>query len=141
MMTAFASNLVFSQSPQGMTQPRAMFTKNNASVQTLTLIERESRQIFQFDNTVKSEIIVGRADKIANYKPTLDLASLGAYRLGVSRLHISLVIEHNSVTVIDLQSANGTHINDTRLTAYKPYPLQTGDVIRLGNLILDVTLA
>lgn len=140
MMAIPAPDMVFSQFSQDTQKSRQAPNANTSRVQSLILTDRASQQTFTFDNTVKTEIVVGRADNLANYQPTLDLAPLGAYRLGVSRIHISIVIEQDRVSIIDLKSANGTHVNDTRLIACKPYPLQYGDVIRLGNLILDVRL-
>jgi pSer/pThr/pTyr-binding forkhead associated (FHA) protein/NADPH-dependent 2,4-dienoyl-CoA reductase/sulfur reductase-like enzyme len=41
--------------------------------------------------------------------------------------------------VEDLGSRNGTHLNDTRLQANQPYPLQVGDKLKFGDMVLEVT--
>lgn len=54
--------------------------------------------------------------------------------LGISRRHAELRETDGAVVLHDLASANGTHLNDRRLT--QPVALQDGDLIRLGQLVL-----
>jgi hypothetical protein len=61
------------------------------------------------------------------------------YEKGVSRLHCHLRFEGNSLLAIDLGSANGTFINDNRVLPDHPAMLSDGDILRLGNLIIEVT--
>jgi pSer/pThr/pTyr-binding forkhead associated (FHA) protein len=42
------------------------------------------------------------------------------------------------VELIDLGSVNGTWLNDERLRANIPYPLESGELIGLGKLRLQV---
>lgn len=49
----------------------------------------------------------------------------------VSHQHARLVLTATGCTLEDLESTNGTFLNDVRLTA--PQLLQAGDVIRIGN--------
>ena len=139
MMTSFASDMVSNNNFQANYQHNSKFDPHKTK--RIILAERESQQLFALSHTEKSEIIIGRRDRLANYTPTLDLALFGGYRLGVSRLHVSIIIENNSVSVIDLDSSNGTSLNDILLDALKPYTLKTGDKLQLGSLILDVVSA
>ncbi len=56
----------------------------------------------------------------------------------VSRHHARLSWQGGTYVVHDLDSANGTFVNEQRLTV--PRRLQDGDVLRLGNTVFDVQL-
>jgi pSer/pThr/pTyr-binding forkhead associated (FHA) protein len=55
-----------------------------------------------------------------------------------SRHHASISWEAGKYIIQDLGSANGTYVNERRVTA--PLPLQHGFVIRVGSTIIDVRL-
>jgi hypothetical protein len=57
----------------------------------------------------------------------------------VSRQHATITFQAGRYIVQDLGSANGTYINERRITA--PQALRDGDQLRLGNTIFDVRLA
>jgi hypothetical protein len=78
--------------------------------------------------------ILGRSDPRSSYKPDIDLAEHNALEMGVSRRHTALVNHKDAIYVIDLDSVNGTFLNDERLQPHKPYPLCEGDDLRLGSL-------
>lgn len=79
-------------------------------------------------------LIVGRFDKKQTRQPDIDLSKFGAEELGVSRHHLAINVENDHLTIIDLQSGNGTLLNNARLEPNKPYPVKHNDQIRLGNL-------
>ena len=54
--------------------------------------------------------------------------------LGVSRRHAELREVGDTVTLYDLGSSNGTHLNEQRIQA--PVELKDGDVVRLGAAVL-----
>lgn len=54
-----------------------------------------------------------------------------------SRAHAFFVRQGPGWSVIDLNSANGTFVNGTRV---RHCPLADGDVVRLGGTLLTVTL-
>jgi hypothetical protein len=85
----------------------------------------------------KRELILGRRmpnDPINS--DFVDLADYGAYECGVSRRHASLVRTKKGYEITDLGSANGTWIEQVRLVASQPYPLQGLSKIFLGRLHL-----
>jgi hypothetical protein len=57
----------------------------------------------------------------------------------VSRQHAAISYQAGRYIVQDLGSANGTYINERRITA--PQALRDGDQLRLGNTVFDVRLA
>jgi hypothetical protein len=56
----------------------------------------------------------------------------------ISRHHLTLTRQGEQLIVEDMQTANGTLVNDQPLT--EPYTLQSGDVIRLGAVVIRVEL-
>lgn len=70
--------------------------------------------------------------------PDLDLSPYGAQEKGVSRIHAALQCEGNSLQIVDLDSTNGTYLNEEQLTPNQPHILRSGDMIRLGQLVFYV---
>jgi pSer/pThr/pTyr-binding forkhead associated (FHA) protein len=53
----------------------------------------------------------------------------------VSRVHCQIVVSAGSVTLTDLQSTNGTFVNNERTTEC---PLKVNDLIRVGTTLLEL---
>jgi pSer/pThr/pTyr-binding forkhead associated (FHA) protein len=53
----------------------------------------------------------------------------------ISRVHAEIRINPESVQLVDLNSTNGTYVNDVRLSPNEPVSLQDGDIIRLGDTV------
>jgi hypothetical protein len=83
-------------------------------------------------NDVK-RIIFGRSSP-GESTPTVDLTPYDAHLFGVSRQHAIIYRSDNGCFVQDLGSTNGTWLNEKRLIAQKLYALESGDMIRLGQL-------
>lgn len=90
---------------------------------TMHWISNEGAIARQFNS---SEIVVGR-------DPSCDLAAPDEM---VSARHARLSFHHNQWWVEDLQSTNGTFLNDERV--YAATVLIDGDELRCGNLYLQV---
>jgi pSer/pThr/pTyr-binding forkhead associated (FHA) protein len=88
---------------------------------------------------ISQGIILGRASPSSNMQPTIDLTAHGGYEKGVSRLHATIRrTEAGELMLIDQGSANGTFLGETRLAAFVPTRLKSGDTIRLGKLTVDI---
>lgn len=87
-----------------------------------------------------SQAVLGRGDPISNFFPDIDLQLHGAMELGVGRRHLMLLVQNNQVFAEDLDSTNGSFLNRQRLLPRKPQPVQNGDELRLGNLVLSIQL-
>lgn len=85
-----------------------------------------------------AEFIIGRHDSASGITPDLDLTAYGALEKGVSRLHAALRRGEDVLSIVDLDSANGTYLNGQRLAAHQPRLLRDGDEIRLGKLVLHI---
>ncbi len=86
------------------------------------------------------EFTLGRVSGNQPILPDVDLSPYGAYEGGVSRLHATINIAKDAVTIMDLGSANGTWVNGKKIPAHQPFPLQHGDVISLGKLKVQMLI-
>ncbi len=84
------------------------------------------------------EVVIGRYDPVSRTIPDLDLSPFKAMDKGVSRLHAAIRRQEDSLSVVDLGSANSTFLNGQRLIPHQPRVLRDGDEIRLGLLVLHV---
>jgi hypothetical protein len=82
--------------------------------------------------------LVGRRDVKNKFAPDVDLTTFHAKRLGVSRVHASIVYEDMQFFIKDLNSTNGTWVNYLKLEPQHVFPLKMGDIIRLGHLTMRV---
>jgi DNA-binding winged helix-turn-helix (wHTH) protein len=58
---------------------------------------------------------------------------------GVSRYHARVLVSDGAATLEDVQSKNGTYLNETRLSASAP--LSEGDEIKIGRVVLTFRVA
>jgi hypothetical protein len=83
---------------------------------------------------------LGRSDPSQNVFPEVDLTDDLAMESGVSREHAAIFGRGSTIMVEDLGSTNGTLLNGDRLDPYIPEPLQHGDQLQLGQLLIEVRL-
>lgn len=86
------------------------------------------------------ELLVGRKDNQRGIFPDVDLGLDGGYDAGVSRRHAIITPDQGAYLLEDLSSANGTFINGRRIAPQSPTPIQHGDELRFGTLILRFEL-
>jgi pSer/pThr/pTyr-binding forkhead associated (FHA) protein len=86
------------------------------------------------------EYTIGRISGNQPILPDIDLSPFKAYERGVSRLHATIRIKKNLVTVTDLGSANGTRINGKRINAHEPHALANGDILTLGKFKAQIII-
>lgn len=72
----------------------------------------------------KQEFVLGRDSSVEG---TIDSTA-------ISRKHCKITHSDNRNFVTDLDSANGTYLNGTKLESHKPRPINEGDKIKLGNI-------
>jgi hypothetical protein len=85
-----------------------------------------------------TEFLIGRHDTSSGITPDLDLTPHGALEKGVSRIHAALRRGEDVLSIVDLDSANGTFLNGQRLAANQSRLLRDGDEIRLGKLVMHI---
>ncbi len=94
-----------------------------------------------FDLAGKSEILIGREDPISNIYPDVDLTPHGGEDGGVSRLHAKIFLQGNQYMIEDENSTNFTFVNKQKLAPKTPTPINNGDEIRLGRVVLKFQTA
>ncbi len=85
-------------------------------------------------------LVLGRVPPSNAPEPALDLTEDGGVEAGVSRRHARLSLKGDQVLLEDLDSTNGTWINEARLRPHQAFPLRHGDAVRLGRLAMNVRL-
>ena len=109
-----------------------------------TTFEKQNRVVIHIqDSSVpiivypETEFLIGRR---RDDEPVLglDLASYGGQEKGVSRIHAALQRDENSLYIVDLDSTNGTFLNEEPLAPNRPQILRNGDTLRLGQLVLYI---
>jgi len=82
------------------------------------------------------QAIVGRGDPVSNFFPEIDLNPYGAIDNGVGRRHMRLFVQGGQLMIEDLDSTNGTLLNNQKLAPRQPQPLRNGDQVMVGKLLL-----
>ena len=86
------------------------------------------------------EFTIGRVSGTQPILPDIDLTPYRAYEGGVSRLHATIRVTSDSVSLSDLGSANGTLVNGEKIPSYEPFPLSPGDIIALGKFQIEIII-
>ncbi len=81
---------------------------------------------------VREQLIIGRGTGAG--APDVDLTAFRAEQNGVSRRHAIIVARQRFLTIRDLGSTNGTHVNNLPLPADQEVPLEHDDVVTFGSL-------
>lgn len=88
--------------------------------------------------SLKPEILLGRKDPESDTFPEIDLTPYGAAEKGVSRRHAKIMSRGKDLILEDIGSVNGTFLNGNRVVPYQAETLESGDVIQLGMLVLQI---
>jgi serine/threonine protein kinase len=86
----------------------------------------------------QEELVVGRTHKAD--APDIDLGPYADLKAGISRRHCRLLYQDEHWFVEDLGSTNGTYLNQIKLTPNQPTPLDNGDIIRCGQIELELKI-
>lgn len=81
-------------------------------------------------------LIIGR--RSGNSVPHVDLLPFGGSTKGVSRQHVRIERDGDSLLVTDIGSHNGTFLNQERLVVNRPYLLRNRAALQLGYLLIRV---
>jgi len=87
---------------------------------------------------IDEEITLGRADEASESSPDIDLTPHNALEGGVSRLHAALRLHNDMVQVRDLNSTNGTFLNEQWVSSREWRIVRDGDQLRLGSLVMTL---
>ena len=84
------------------------------------------------------QLVVDRTEFRIGKNP--DMEGVVTFNKFIGRTHCMILKNGSSFSVVDLNSKNGTFINQSRLSPQQPYGLKTGDVLRLANSDFQVTI-
>src|SRR5690606_7182762 len=118
----------------------ARFSGNSVPGMNLIVSVQGANKSFAFEVARIDRLVIGRVDPDTGERPDIDLSAFGAYANGVSRRHASIVQWNRSLHLVDGGSHNGTFLNDERLKPGEPRVLKYGDRVRIGRLVLEVTV-
>ena len=80
--------------------------------------------------------VLGRVDPASGSYPDVDLVPFGGEEGGVSRRHAQISRDGDRFFIEDLNSVNYTFLNKQKIPVGELHPLQDGDEIRLGRVLL-----
>lgn len=99
----------------------------------LVLINLENGQPIAIQK--EKVFILGRVSaEIKTREPLVDLTQFDALSLGISRVHLMIRQTKDGYQVMDLESSNGSWLENQRLVPKQSYPIESGDRIRIGRL-------
>jgi signal transduction histidine kinase/pSer/pThr/pTyr-binding forkhead associated (FHA) protein len=110
--------------------PNTLLNENGQSSTWLLRIELASDSCENFEVVLRDEVVLGTISDPG----TVDLRPYQAKENGVSRQHVKLCVIDSALSVVDLGSTNGTEVNGQPLKQDIPYPLTSGDTVKLGSL-------
>lgn len=102
----------------------------------LRILQKDNRMIFD----MSGPMVIGRMVAESKVFPDIDLGPYNAEDLGVSRQHLTLMLEGNRIVAQDNGSANGTLINGERMKPREVYPIRDGDEMTLGLMKVKIEL-
>jgi hypothetical protein len=85
---------------------------------------------------VRPTLTIGRHN--STMPVDVDLADFNAIEMGISRNHVRIQPVNDELTVVDLNSVNGTTLNGVPMKPNRAYELRDGDILRVGRLHLKV---
>ncbi len=130
--------LPFSDSPASPTAPPLVGKRSGPAAQTAIIrfvIPASGRQITL---EATDQLPIGRSDPKRDAYPDLDLTIDGGAEAGISRLHAVILSTAQGVALMDLNSVNGTQINNCRIPPHLPFALNSGDELKLGTMLIHV---
>ncbi len=80
-----------------------------------------------------TKMFIGRGQNM-----DINLENFHAEESGVSRQHALLAIANGQLTLMDLNSINGTLVDRRRIQAQRPVPLMNDSLIQLGTLFIRI---
>lgn len=98
----------------------------------IRLITDDLEEVSTFE--VESMMVVGRRSSMKDKDVVIDLSNHEAHKQGVSRYHAMILTLDNRITIKDLNSLNGTRLNNRDLEPTQEYLLEHGDTVSFGQL-------
>jgi CheY-like chemotaxis protein len=88
---------------------------------------------------VVDTMVIGRGDHASGFSPEVDLTSFDAFAKGVSRKHALITIKDQRLMIRDLNSTNGTRLNNVICKPGEEYRLRHGNELMFGTLRIQAS--
>jgi pSer/pThr/pTyr-binding forkhead associated (FHA) protein len=100
---------------------------------SVRIVEIETGRAFPLAD--QRETYIGRIDPVTGIHPDIDLTPVDTKRT-ISRRHAHVRREEGGAfsLIEDVGTMNGTFVNNVRLTAGRPYPINPGDSLVFGTV-------
>lgn len=108
--------------------------------EVILILNFGNNQILELTGQEGARFTLGRSHATNPAQPEIDLTHYGGDEYGTSRLHAALFWQGGAWWLEDLNSSNGTWLNDERLAPFTPVFLASGSRVRLANLEIDVMI-
>jgi hypothetical protein len=117
--------------------PGSTVNKNgNPSQMAVTLDVGPGKRVIEL--RLERGVQLGRLDAGSDIYPDVDLSEDTPTNNAVSRRHARLFVRDNVLMIEDLDSLNGTFVNDERLPPFLAVTLGGEDCLKLGSLEIKV---
>lgn len=104
----------------------------------LTLHVKGTAMTLTYDASTITQLEIGRGEPEEGVH--INLHDCEEELKTVSRRHATILWEKGALHLRDNRSSNGTYLNEMPLTPMELYKLRHGDCIRLGQVIVEVSL-
>lgn len=84
------------------------------------------------------QLVVDRSEYRIGKNPEME--GVVSFNKFIGRTHCMILKNGSVFSVVDLNSKNGTFVNQNKLTPQQPFGLKNGDVLRLANSDFQVTI-
>ena len=111
----------------------------NQDIKKTTNQNRKQLKIVSIDAPAYFEIIINKDEFIIGKNKELADGAI-PYNRKISRIHCKINTENNHYSIMDLDSLNGTYLNNIRLQTHHPVIIKNGDTIRLANSEFKVVI-
>ena len=89
-------------------------------------------KLVTLNNPTRVEVVIDKPEFIIGKKQSM-VDGVVSFNKMISRVHCKVICDKSNYYIVDLQSANGTYVNNTRLQPNVPCKIKNGDIIRLAN--------
>ena len=111
------------------TEPRVIPIAKQLKPVSASLLNVQTQKVYSLPKHQRNITLGKPNDRIP---PDIDLSRVPGAQV-VSRVHANICVEGSVFLIEDLDSANGTYVNDASLVPGNRYRLRSGDRISLGK--------
>ena len=97
-------------------------------------------KLVTLNSPTRVEVVIDKPEFIIGKKQSM-VDGVVSFNKMISRVHCKVICDKSNYYIVDLQSANGTYVNNTRLQPNVPCKIKNGDIIRLANSDFQVVMS